>query len=69
MDDFQELVYERLRTIPKDLEISIGGGTFSKEEALKHVKANDEIGKNIILINREYLAALTSGEIYADLDY
>lgn len=69
MDDFQELVYERLKTLPKDLEISIGGGTFSKEEALEHVKKNDEIGKNIILINMEYLSALTSGEIYADLGY
>ena len=69
MDDFQELVYNRLQTLPKGYNISIGGtDNITKEEALSHVAKNDDIGQLIIQMDREYFNALKTGEIYASLN-
>lgn len=68
MNDFQELVYTRLQSMPKDFIISVGDhGEITKDEALKHVRSNDEIGKLIIAVNREYFDMLKSGKLYASL--
>ena len=68
MNDFQELVYIRLQALPKGYTISIGNhGTVTKEEALQHVKNDDEIGKLIIQINKNYFNALKTGKLYEDL--
>ena len=65
MDDFQRLVYVRLQSLPEGYMISIGNNdAITKEEALEHVKANDEIGKIIIRIDRNYLDTLKSGKLY-----
>lgn len=70
MDDFQELVYARLQALPKGYTISIGdAGDVTKEEALSHVVANDEIGQMIIQINRNYFDALKTGSLYASLGH
>ena len=70
MDDFQQLVYARLQSLPKGYTMSIGDkGTITKEEALEHVKADDEIGKIIIQIDRNYFNMLKSGNWYESLDY
>ena len=70
MDDFQQLVYARLQSLPKGYTMSIGDkGTITKEEALEHVKADDEIGKIIIQIDRNYFNMLKSGDWYESLDY
>lgn len=64
-DDFQKLVYARLQSLPKGYSISIGGfGDVSKEEALKHVSANDKIGKLLIAVDRHYFDLIKSGGIY-----
>lgn len=69
MDDFQKLVYARLQSLPKGYTMSIGeSGTITKEEALQHVKADDEIGKIIIQIDRNYFNMLKSGSLYESLD-
>jgi hypothetical protein len=65
MDDFQELVYSRLRAMPDGIEISIGDkGAIKKTDLLKHIKKNDEIGQELIRIEREFFNALKSGEFY-----
>jgi len=69
MNGFQELVYARLQSLPKDFVISAGDfGDITKDEALRHVKENDEIGQIIIEIDRQFFEALKSGELYACLD-
>ena len=69
MNDFQELVFTRLQSFPKDFAISAGDfGEITKEQALEHVRANDEIGQTIIEINRQFFQALKSGELYACLN-
>lgn len=63
MDDFQELVYTRWQSFPKGYSISVGEyGTISKEDALKHVKEKDEIGRILIMVDREYFDSLKNGE-------
>ena len=67
-DDFQKLVYARLQTLPRDFIISAGDfGDVTKDDALKHVKDNDEIGQFIIVIDRQYFNALKSGDFYASI--
>lgn len=68
MNDFQQLVYTQLQSMPKDFIISVGDyGEISKEEALEHVQKNDEIGQFIIMVNREYFDMLKSGKLYASI--
>lgn len=68
MNDFQELVYTRLQSLPNGYDISIGdAGTVTKEEALSHVSANDEIGQVIMQIDRNYFNQLKSGDFYASI--
>lgn len=68
MSDFQQLVYTRLQSLPKGYIISAGAfGDVSKDDALEHVKNNDEIGQFIIAIDRQYFDALKSGEFYASI--
>lgn len=67
MDDFQKLVYARLQAMPKGYDISIGDhGTITKEEALEHVTDNDEIGRILVQIDRDYFDVLKSGDLYAN---
>lgn len=69
MNDFQQLVYARLQSLPQGYTLSIGdAGTITKEEALEHVKSDDEIGQIIIQIDRNYFNMLKSGHIYESLD-
>ena len=64
MDDFQQLVYARLQTMPSDFIIAAGNfGEVNKKEALEHVKNNDEVGQFIISVNRSYFDMVKSGEL------
>ena len=68
MDDFQKLVYVRLQSFPSGYNLSIGSkGDITKEEALRHVANNDEIGQTLIRIEREYFNTLRSGQLYAGI--
>ena len=70
MDDFQKLVYTRWQAFPKGYSISVGDyGTITKEDALKHVEENDEIGQLLIAIDRNYFDKIKSGELYASLSH
>lgn len=63
---FQQLVLARLQALPQNTSLSIGSvGEYSKAELLEHVEANDEIGQQIIDIDKEYLKALKEGTLFA----
>jgi len=62
--ELKQLVVWRLKAIPSDLKISIGGNQFSQKEALVHVKNEDEVGNEIAEIQIQFLRDLTSGKIY-----
>lgn len=64
-EDFQKLVYARVQSMPAGTEISIGSDrSLTKEEVLKHIEANDEIGQKMITIEKAFFEALKDGSIY-----
>lgn len=51
-----DLVVARLQTIPEGVGVSMGSkGNFSREDLIKHVKANDEIGKKVMDVEMSFL--------------
>jgi len=58
----KELVMARLSTFPSNKKICIGNyGELTREDMIKHVSKEDEIGKKIIEIELAYLRALKQG--------
>ncbi|NTU46783.1 hypothetical protein HGA88_04095 [Candidatus Roizmanbacteria bacterium] len=54
-----ELIVARIRTLPENSGISIGGdGEFTKEQMIGHVKKVDKIGKKMIEVELNYLQSL-----------
>ena len=60
--EIRELVMARLSTFPSNKKICIGNyGELTREDMIKHVSKEDEIGKIIIEIELAYLRALKQG--------
>jgi hypothetical protein len=63
--EFQKLVRIRLQALPENTSLSIGSlGSFNKQELLEHVEKNDDIGKQMIEIDKMYLQALKEGTLF-----
>lgn len=61
-EEIKKLVIVRLETMPSNIKISIGSeGSLSKKDLINHVKMGDELGKNIINLQLQYLRAMKSG--------
>jgi hypothetical protein len=61
-EEMRELVIARLSTFPSNRKISIGRhGELTKEDLIRHIQHNDDIGKKFIEIELAYLKALTKG--------
>jgi hypothetical protein len=65
-DELKELVVERLKSMPSNLQISVGGNEYTKTEILDHVQKGDGIGKQMAEIQLQFLQDLTSGKIFSD---
>jgi len=63
-EDIRKLVIERIKAVSDELEISIGSKTYSKSDILKSLEKEDELGKEIIEIQMEYLKDMARGAIY-----
>lgn len=62
IEEIKQLVIERLKTIPSDKKISIGGeDALTTEELIDRVRKNDEIGKKIIAVQMNFLQSLKTG--------
>ena len=63
-EDIKQLVVLRLETMPANVKLSIGShGEFDKDELIKQVNENSEIGNKIIEIELEFLRAMKKGII------
>ncbi len=63
--DFQKLVYARIQAMPAGTMLSIGSlGEISKEELLQHVKSGDDVGQQMIAVEKAFFQALKDGSIY-----
>ena len=57
-----ELVVARLQTLPKEKEISIGSEReFTKEELIRHVQNQDEIGRKMVEVEMSFLRSIKDG--------
>lgn len=65
--EITELVKARLSVMPTDAVLSIGlFGQFKRDELIKQVENNTEVGKKIVEIEMQYLRLLKEGIFYAD---
>lgn len=56
-----ELVTERLRTIPEELVIHVGDSSltgYSKEQLIEEVNRNSDLGKRIVAAELDFLQSL-----------
>lgn len=62
-----EIVKARLSTLPPDAVLSIGSlGELKRDQIIKEVENNTEIGKKVIEVQLEYLRMLKEGIFYGD---
>lgn len=62
----KELVLERVKTMPDTLKMAIGPVELAKKELLEHVQNEDEVGKQIMELELEFLRDLASGAVYGN---
>ena len=68
-EDIKELVIARLDIMPSNYQLSIGNkGTFTKNQLIDHVKQEDEIGKQVVKMQINFINALTSGKLMETLN-
>ena len=63
--EVKKIVLARLEVFPADRKISIGSaGEFTKEEMIKNVEDETDIGEKIMEIQLNYLQTLKEGIFY-----
>lgn len=63
-EDIKKLVLARIMAASDDLRVAIGSTEYTKTEMIENVKAENEVGKEIMDIQMEYLRDMASGVIY-----
>ena len=61
-EEFREIVIKRLEAMPENVRVSMGSvGTFSREDLIKNVNDNTELGQLILKMQIEYMKSMTKG--------
>jgi len=62
-EDFKKIVVERIKQMPEELKVSLGGekGFLSKEEMIKNIENETEMGVELLNIQLRYLRSLKKG--------
>ena len=63
-EQVRKLIKARLRVIPSHLQVAVGSQEYSIKELLKSVEKENEVGKQLIEMQLQYLRDLASGKIY-----
>ena len=66
LEQLKNLTIERLNAMPKNTSVVIGAHQHSIGELVEHVVKADELGRQIMNIQLEFLQDLATGEIYKD---
>lgn len=66
LEEMKKLVLARLKASSDELTISVGSTEYSREDMLKSVEDIDDLGKEIIQAQIEYLRDMASGAIYKE---
>ncbi len=68
-EDVKELVIARLGVMPSTYKLSIGSeGTFTKDQLIEHVIAEDRIGNQVARMQINFIKALTTGKLIGTLN-
>ncbi len=62
--EMRRLVIARMQATPKDVKISIGSNEYSKEELVDRVEKDDDVGRQIIDMQMEFLRDMAQGNFY-----
>ena len=65
-EQLKKLVLARTQAMPNSLGIVIGSDKITREEMVQHVQQEDEIGKQIMELQLEFLRDLATGAIYTN---
>ena len=63
-EQIKELVIARISTLSDDVALSIGGEELKREQLIEHVQENDDIGKELIDMQMEFLQDMARGALY-----
>lgn len=58
------LVLERINVMPDTLRVAVGSQEITKEDIIRHVQEGDEIGKQMMELELNFLRDLASGAVY-----
>ena len=62
----KKLVLERVNAMPENLRVAVGSfSRLTKNDLADHVREEDEIGKQVIEMELDFLRDLASGAVYA----
>lgn len=62
--ELKQLVLARIQVMPDTLNMAIGSEALSKKDLINHVKKQDDLGKQIMEMELEFIQDLASGAIY-----
>jgi GMP synthase PP-ATPase subunit len=67
--DLKELVIVRLQTMAGDKRVSVGadGEEYSKYDLIRHVEADDDIGKKFVELDMAFLRAIKDGVLLDEM--
>ncbi len=65
MSQLKKLVLERVGAMPDSMNLAVGATEITKSDLLAHVQQEDEIGRQFIELELEFLRDLGSGAVYA----
>lgn len=66
LKDMQKLVLARLKASSDDLSVSVGSTEYTKQEMVKSVEEINDLGKEIIEAQMDYLRDMATGAIYQE---
>jgi hypothetical protein len=64
LEELKKLVLERVNVMPDTLRVAIGSSNLTKDDMINHVNDEDDVGKQVMELELEYLRALGSGAVY-----
>jgi hypothetical protein len=64
MEQLKKVVLERVGTMPDSLNLAIGSSEITKSALLEHVRQQDEIGRQFMEMELEFMRDLGSGAVY-----
>lgn len=62
----KQLVLERVNVMPDTLRMAVGSDSLAKQDIVRHVQESDEIGRQVMEMELEFLRDLASGAVYAN---